>query len=235
LETAIFSRVGKILAYGDEATLADLRGRVRAPLVEYGPRLSLGFVATDADLAKAARGLARDVALFEQKGCLSVQAVFVVGDAEGFAEHLAASLEEVAKSWPPVDAQLPELAAVRQVRAEAELRGLCRFPLGRSSLGRLSLGLAAGTVIVEPQPRLRPAPGLRTVRVHPLTQAEDLLKILAPWRDRLQGLAYAGTLPPSLRQGLEELGLSRLAEAGQLQHPDASWANGGLDPLTALA
>jgi hypothetical protein len=117
---------------------------------------------------------------------------------------------------------------VQQVRGEADLRGLHRPPLGPGA------GLAAGTVIVEPRPAFRPSPGLRTVRVHPVADLARLPEVLAPWRGRLQGAALAGARAEALAPALAELGVSRTAAPGELQHPDALWHNGGVSPLRAL-
>jgi len=98
-----------------------------------------------------------------------------------------------------------------------------------------SLPPAAGTVLLEPEPELRPSPGLRTVRVHPLSDLDRLPEILAPWRGRLQGAALAGPAAWRLAPRLVDLGISRCAAPGDLQSPDASWHNGGIDPLEALS
>ena len=89
-------------------------------------------------------------------------------------------------------------------------------------------------MIVDPTPELRPSPGLRTVRVHPLENLALLPSILAPWRGRLQGAALAGEGAWELEPRLVELGISRCATPGELQSPDATWTNGGIDPLDLL-
>jgi Acyl-CoA reductase (LuxC) len=91
-----------------------------------------------------------------------------------------------------------------------------------------------GTVVVDPRPELRPSPGLRTVRVHPLADLSRLPGLLHGWKGRLQGAALAGEAAWSLEPELRELGISRFAPPGELQSPDASWHNGGIDPLEAL-
>ena len=182
LEEPLLAAAGRVLAYGDAAAIADLRRRAPAKLVAYGPQTSLAVLGAGADVRRAAAGLARDVALFDQRGCLSVAAVYTTGDAEELAAALAGELAELARRWPPGPRSVAEAAAVRQVRDEASLRGL-----------RLAdLPLAAGTVIVEADDRLRPTPGLRTVRVHRLAAAAELPRLLAAWHGRLQGVALAG-------------------------------------------
>ncbi|HYN21076.1 MAG TPA: acyl-CoA reductase, partial [Thermoanaerobaculia bacterium] len=171
------------------------------------------------------RGLARDIALFDQRGCLSVAAVYTSADPEKLATRLAEDLAELARWWPPGPAGPELLAAVQQARLEAEMRGLWIA----------DLPILAGTVVVEPEPAFRPSPGLRTVRVHPLPDLELLPELLSPWRGKLQGVALAGEDAWRLAPALAELGISRCAAPGNLQSPDVSWHNGGIHPLHALS
>ncbi|MEA2694863.1 MAG: hypothetical protein QOJ16_4250, partial [Acidobacteriota bacterium] len=231
LEAPVLAGVGTVLAYGGEEALDDLERRAPGKLVRYGPKTSLAVLAADAtgaDLEAIARGLARDVALFDQRGCLSIAAVYTKGTVEGAEElavRLAAALSELAQVWPPGPSEPGEAAAVQQLRLTAEMRGFFQP----------RLPLAAGTVIVDPEPAFQPSPGLRTVRIHPLADLGGLPGILAPWRGRLQGAALAGQGAWRLAAGLAELGVSRTAAPGELQSPDASWHNGGVDPLAALS
>ena len=194
-------------------------------MVGYGPKTSFGVVGASADVRAAAEGLARDVALFDQRGCLSVVAVYTAGDAEALAARLEESLAERARAWPPGPSDPSVLAGVQQLRLEAEMRGL------RSS----HLPVSNGTVLVDPDPAFRPTPGLRTVRIHPVPDLERLPALLDPWQGRLQGAALAGRDAWGLVSRLEDLGISRCAAPGDLQSPDARWHNGGIDPLEALA
>jgi Acyl-CoA reductase (LuxC) len=232
LEAPLLAAAGAVVAYGGAEALADLARRaVGKRFVGYGPQMSLAAVELGSGAAASsealAEGLARDVALFDQRGCLSVVAVYVAGGLDAAARlagRLEAALAELAARWPPGPATAPMLAAVQQLRLEAELRGL----------PRALLPPAAGTVLLEPEPALRPSPGLRTVRVHPLADLDRLPEILAPWRGRLQGAALAGPAAWRLAPRLAALGISRCAAPGDLQSPDATWHNGGIDPLEAL-
>ena len=263
LEAPILAAAGTVLAYGGAEALRDLSRRAAGTVVVgYGPKTSVAAVdPAGCDLAALAAGLARDVALFDQRGCLSVAAVYVQGDvatAARLGRHLEIALADLAAIWPPAPpspggtAGLADLAAVQQARLAAELQGL-RGPAGLDGARALPPGPrvenrnsselpispapppAAGTVLIEPAPAFRPSPGLRTVRIHPLADLGRLPEILAPWRDRLQGAALAGAAAWRLAPRLAALGISRFAAPGELQSPDASWHNGGVDPLAALA
>lgn len=233
IEAPLLAAAGRVIAYGDAATMADLDERAgagfRGKLLKYGPKVSLAVIGPGADPRHAAAGLARDVALFDQRGCLSVVAVYCArGMEEELAGELATALADRARAWPPGATPVAAASAVRQARDEAAMRDLLCH----------EMGMAEGTVIVEPRPALRPSPGLRTVRIHPLPDLADLPAVLIPWQDRLQGVALAGLpggLEHDLRHALTALGVSRHAPPGDLQTPDTRWHNGGLDPLQALA
>ena len=229
LEAPLLAAAGRVVAYGEQATLDDLERRAPGKLLGYGPKTSLAIVGGDADLHPTAAGIARDVALFDQRGCLSVAAVYTAGDAEALAARLATELAKLATAWPPGPLDLAAAAAVRQLREEAALRGLLHWEAAPHA------GLAGGTVVLEPDPGFRPTPGLRTVRVHPLADLARLPKILGAWQGRLQGAALAGEAAEALEPALRRLGLCRFAPPGELQTPDAAWHNGGVDPLAALA
>jgi len=231
LEAPVLERASTVIAYGGAEAVRDLEARAGGKLVAYGPKISVAAVSAGvggADLDSVAAGLATDVALFDQRGCLSVQAVYVEGGEEraaDLADRLATALHRRSMIWPLGEVEPGDVAAVRQLRTEAVMRGL----------HQPELELRRGTVVVEPRPELRPSPGVRTVRVHPLPVLHRLPAILAPWRGRLQGAALAGGSAWALAPALAELGVSRCAPPGELQSPDASWHNGGVSPLEALA
>ena len=225
LEAPVLAVAGMVLAYGDAPALADLEKRAPGKVIGYGPKTSLAVLGKEIDSEEVAEGLARDIALFDQRGCLSIVAVYSAGDAEALAARLEEVLADRARVWPPGPADPAVLAGVQQLRLEAEMRGL-RSP---------RLPISTGTVLVDPDPAFRPAPGLRTVRIHPLPELERLPALLAPWRGRLQGAALAGQDAWSLMSRLEDLGISRCIAPGELQSPDARWHNGGIDPLEALS
>jgi hypothetical protein len=224
LEATVLQGVETVLAYGEQETLDDLERRAPGKVIGYGPKTSVGIVGSSANVWATAEGLARDVALFDQRGCLSVVAVYTAGDARELAGRLAGALADYARRWPPGPSVRPLLAAVQHQRLNAEIHGLWVSDMPPRH----------GTVILDPDPGLRPSPGLRTVRVHPLEDLSCLPEILAPWRGRLQGAALAGEEAWALEPRLVQLGLSRFAAPGSLQSPDATWTNGGIDALAAL-
>jgi hypothetical protein len=224
LERPLLDAADRILAYGEADTLSNLQQRAGDKVFAYGPKASLAVIGADVDPTRFAAGLARDIALFDQRGCLSIQAIFTEGDTALLAREVGAELKTLATRWPAGSVDPVAAAGVQQIRSEAALRGL----------NVVDLPLAAGTVVIEPEERFRPTPGLRTVRIHPLSCLDSLPEILVEWSDHLQGAALAGDSAWALQPRLQELGFSHFAVPGQLQSPDASWHNGGVHPFTAL-
>ncbi len=225
LEPGVLESSALVLAYGNAAAIDDLRERCGNRLLPFGPRASVAVVGSEAFEDDVFAGLAADIALFDQRGCLCVQAVYTDGPAREVADRLASALELQAAAWPPGEVEPVTAAAVQQVRIDARLRGLYQPPLD----------LVAGTVLVEPLPGFAPSPGLRTVRIQPVSDLSSIPDLLQPHAPRLQGAALAGKNAWELAPALEALGLSRVAPPGELQSADALWHNGGLHPLAALA
>jgi hypothetical protein len=222
LEAPLLATADVLVAYGRADTLSDLRSRYSGRFTGLGPGLSIAVVSSEADASAAGHALARDVALFEQRGCLSVQTVFTDREPASLATALTQGLEELAKTLPPPPLE-PSLAArIQQVRHMAELVGEMVS----------DLPLDAGTVLIsEPgqvadSPRLEPLPGGRTVRVRSVRSLDEIEAALEPWRGAVQGAALAGDGAWRLAATLEALGLTRFAAPGELQHADALWANG---------
>jgi hypothetical protein len=207
-------------------------------LVAHGHRLSVAAIGpgatTGGALARAAEGLALDVALWDQLGCLSPLAVFVAeGDekaADRVAEALAEALARAEERWPRGRVDDPALAAAARERADAELR---------AAAGR-RVGVHAGsgwTVLREADASWRPAPLHRFVRVHPVADPDGLGPALAPLRRHLAGVAFAGFGDATARvsRRLAELGASLVCAPGTLQAPPLDWPQENRLPLLPLA
>jgi len=234
-ELADFLSSPCVLATGSDETIRSVAARVTPPqrLVAYGHRLSVAVIGADSlrgsRLARAARGLALDIALWDQQGCLSPIAVFCIGDfdaslAAGAA--LAEALEALEQELPRATPSDAEKSQVAQERAAARMRAGAGH--GVSVLGEPG----PFTVIIEADATPRPVPLARFVRVHPVADAESLLRNLQPYAPHLAGIALAGELPPPV---LRALGASRICRPGRLQTPPFAWHHDGQPLLTPLA
>lgn len=228
-----------VTAIGSDEAIDALAARVGSGrrFLGGGHRFSvalLGPAATRGDaLERAARGLARDVALWDQLGCLSAASVSVVDAdpraADRVAEALAVALADAEVRWPRGRIEPGVAAAIARERAEAEMRAAA----GHAVAVRASRD-TAWTVVRESDAALRSGPLHRFVRVHPVADVSAALAALTPHDGKLAAVAIAG-FAESLAQALSALGVSRVCEPGTLQSPPLAWPRENRAVLRSLS
>ncbi|MBW2363274.1 MAG: hypothetical protein JRG84_20445 [Deltaproteobacteria bacterium] len=228
-----------VLATGSDETIAALRERMSDPqrLVAHGHRLSLAALGPQACSAAALPGvaaaLARDVALWDQLGCLSPLAVYVPRDCVvPVGDALAEALARLERVLPRGSIDARSAAAIAAERSEAELRGAA----GHATRVLAGSG-TSWTVVCEAVAAVRPAPLHRFLRIFPVTDAAALLETLRPYASHLAGVALAGfgAAEPDLTERLRALGASRVCAPGRLQAPPLDWRRDGHSVLASLA
>jgi hypothetical protein len=231
-----------VVAYGSDATMQAVAAKT-APtqrLVRHGHRLSVAVLGEGAGagaaLAQAAGALALDVALWDQQGCLSPVALYVLGAERvpaGLLDALADAFEHAAARLPRGRLDTAAAARLAVERDTAELR----------AAADPAVALRAGsafTLVAEPDARFRGSPLHRFLRVHPVSGPEALLEALAPLAPHLSavGCAGLGSLAARLAPELAALGASRVCPLGTMQAPPLAWCHdqqGVLLPLARLA
>ena len=216
----------RVVAFGADESIAALDSG--AGLIAFGSRASGALVALDCDATAAVDLVARDVGLFEQRGCLSAHHVFVedsgAGVARDFAAELAAALDRFAKQFPPpIALPLQAAAAIRSARENARWRRLGGRDVAMWEGERLGW-----TVIYDGAADFRLSPGNRTVYVTPFRNLADLGGRLEPAAGRLEAFAIAdspGRLSDA-RAHLKSIGVSYLAAPGEMQSPPLEWRHG---------
>ena len=224
-DAALCAGADLVVAHGNDATMDALRVLCPSdtPFVGYGHRVSFGLVTRGSANMWAAKGLAKDVLLYDQGGCLSPQTIFVEGtweDALAFAETLAGVMRVVAR-WYPLPVRAERAAAI--VR---EARDLAQMGEGNKVWGDYP-GLR-WTVIARPQTTFAPSPTFGVVSVQPLETLEHLPEAVAPVVGYLQGCAVAGEERDYIPN------VSYLCAPGELQAPPLSWRQDGRDVLRVL-
>jgi hypothetical protein len=230
-----------VVAYGDDATVASLAART-APsrrFVGHGHRLSLAAfgpeVARGDALRAAVAGLAQDVALWDQLGCLSPLALYAVADTracERIAESVAAALADASSRWPRGEIDAASAARFSHARADAELRAAAATGVA------LHADPAGGWCVVrELDAEPRPAPLHRFLRVHPVADASALAAAIAPYLRHLAGVALAGFGAHSadVARSLRAAGATYVCAPGSLQAPPLEWESEGRGVLASLA
>lgn len=232
MESTLLGDAGRILAFGRDATLETLARRFPGRVTGYGAGLSIAVVSRErAGSAEAARGLALDMAVWDQHGCLSPRGAVVEGDlsaAVRFGEMLADALEETERTLPRGRLDLDAAARIRTMRAVY----LARSVANGAHLWKPARGLA-WTVAAGYGETLDLAGLDRTIVVHAVPRLEALPEILAPIRATLQAAGLA--VPEARRKEIENLliaaGFGYVTPLGTMQAPPVDWRNKGRDVL----
>ena len=150
VEEVLLAEADVATVYGGDASVAAIRSRAPATtrVVAYHHRVSLGIVSREALAPEQLHRTASEVAVFDQRGCVSPHSVYVESGEEGDVQAFVA---ELAQAMRAVEAHLPggrmdprEASAVHQARGTAEL-------LAASGSGEVHHGgTALWTVILDP-------------------------------------------------------------------------------------
>ncbi|MGO8670339.1 MAG: acyl-CoA reductase [Capsulimonadaceae bacterium] len=225
-----------VLAYGADATLAEI-GRLcnGRPFVGYGHRLSCVVLgaAVDHGVSEEDRmhGVARDVLLYDQEGCLSPQAVLVLGDQDRAARYAGLLSRALAEETGVLPAP---------IRSEAAAAVVSRV----RSLGRME---DAGWVTAAEDQRwtvltrrtvsgFPASPGYGIVTVAAVPDHAALSDVLQSVRGVLQGVAIAadGQEWDLIERIVRDLGATYCCRPGELQRPPLSWRQDGVPLLRSL-
>jgi Acyl-CoA reductase (LuxC) len=225
-EAKIFPLASRIVAFGDDRTIADIRRRAPdgTDVIGYGSAYSLGFVPSSADPAATARGAAYDVALFDERGCLSPQTIYVEGDeakAILFAHALAGELEAIGRVLPRAPSKEVEKAAVAEFIRRLLIRALptSGHALDSVILGSRENGIPEYVVGAEHFSAPVCAGFGRIVIVKPCRSPLEAASAATKLGNRLDTIGVAGPLTQQLRDAFAKSGASRICELGEMQRP----------------
>ncbi len=249
LTTAALAAADAVVVHGDRETVIRLRAALpeRTRFVAHGPKVSAAILsarALAADSRGLARTLAREVALYEQQGCLSPHTVFIEerapDAAREFAGRLAAELELIGQRWPRAPLEPARASALRQFLGAREL---AQTPPTSELFGGFEAGFA---VLLDHTPHFEFSPLGRTVIVKPVASVAEAGAALTLVRDHLQAvglavphadrLALAGALGlyDDVETNLDWVPRVRLCPVQRLQSPPVTWPADGHRPLGSL-
>jgi hypothetical protein len=255
LTQAALAAADAVVAHGDDSTIDALRAAVRPAtrFVAHGHRVSGAILCARAlaiDGPRLARLLARDVAFYDQQGCLSPHTVFIEATPalppRAFADLLAAELEALAAVWPRAALDAAAASALRQILDTRELDYAARAVTGDSRAHLLGGFDAGWAVLLDPAPGFEHSPLGRTVIVKPVSRVADAIEALGAVRQHLQAvgiaLAHRDRLALARSLGLYddvETNLDwaprvRLCPLGTMQSPPLTWSPDGVRPLGSL-
>ncbi len=244
LDRAALGRAPAVLAFGGEEAVAGVARAARpdAIVVLHGPRVSVSCITREAltalrygDLALRA---ARDIALYDQQGCLSPHAIYVERGGRVSPEDFASALgEALATEVSAAEAgSVGHPGATRDPEAAARVqlyRAQAAFEAAQGERGTRLLGSerATGwTVVAEEGARFEPTPAQRTIRVHAVASLEEACEALRPLARYIEAVALEapGARHAPATETIAALGIPRVAEVGRLQQPSPLAPHGGV-------
>ena len=232
LTAALIANCDLVAAYGDDRVIDSLQ---HPNVIGFGSRVSAGLIMPGATAPSRIDGLAdllaRDVALFEQLGCLSLNHVFVISPDGGAARELAirvsAALERLGKLMPPARIPIPRRCAnPRRARARALARNCGRADRAvRGSRARMDSGFRASA----PHDSFKISPGFRTLHVTGVRDFQEFRDCIAGVAGRIETMAVAAadrTRDASVKR-CARWGYRMCARPGEMQSPPLDWPHGG--------
>jgi len=229
---ALLQEANVVHAYGSDDTLTALRAFTSAQtlFVPHGHGLGVGVVTLPLDeaLPDAARGLALDVAAYDQRGCLSPQEIFVVGriaNARRFAEALHVRLTSIERELPR--GRISKDLATASARWRQTVQALGRLWEAKTH--------AIG-VEIDPDAPLPRGPAHRHVVIRPVADQNALHAALSRYGVHLKAIGFAshariGELVPFLPP---RRSAPRMTPFGEMQTPPFDALADGRPPWTGL-
>ncbi len=220
------------VVFGNQATLDTFRELLprSTRLIEHGPKLSIA-VLFEPD-ASAAELVTQDIFAHDQRGCLSVQAVYVEGGtdaAKAFAAQLASAMENARSARPREAITLSDSGAISNARELARFRAAN----GSDVILWESAGDTQWTVVYDHSSVLMPGPLNGFVTVHPLPTEVLLREALGPEITHLSTVAIH-PFSDALCDRLDPLDVPRICPLGRSQRPPLFWHHDGRPPLADL-
>ena len=217
IETRVAAAADRILVYGGEETIAQWQRLAQSRVLAQGPRISVAVLGDTASNEEI-EALADQIALLDQQGCLSPQAVLISASADmlSVASRLGKALEGRQQSWPRRPLPGPEATAFRQAIDAAEIATAA----GRSQ-AFLGGHRAAYGIEVTTTPLIQPCPLDRMIRLHPYRDETELAAQLRPLRHNLECIGVAGR--PHGSEVLRSSGARRICPVREMQNPPAGW------------
>ena len=238
LTAALIANSELVVAYGNDATIGALR---RPDVIGFGSRVSAAVAAVESidclEVERVAKLLARDVALFEQLGCLSPHQIFVLGSEESaartFAIAMAHALEDIGKSMPPAQLQIRDASEIRGVREHARWRAIAGDAVELFEGNGLEWTLVFERR-AEAGASFKISPAFRTVHATAVRNLAELRACLAGVAARIEAMAVAGDGSGGIRSAIAKMGIPYVCAPGEMQSPPLEWAHGGGSFLDAI-
>jgi hypothetical protein len=226
-EAHALADVDHVIAFGDDATIGQIRSRTEARgvgFIGYGESYSVGYVAQESDIAQAAQLAARDICLFDQRGCMSPQTIYVAGDrgrAVLFARTLAAEIGAQSVRLPRAAFESDEPALIADALRLLAASALEPTPHGLDTLivGPSREAVPEFVVAVENFGQPTCIGFARIAVVKPCTGAPEVTTQLKYYGRTIDSIGLAAGASDADRAAFRLAGSSRVCALGEMQRP----------------
>lgn len=225
-----------VLAYGRDETLDRLSAWQPRRLLRFGRRLSVALIARSAATRETAAALARQVALFDQQGCLSPQIACVEesspAETEGFAAMVAEELARLERELPRAPLTLPESVAIWRFLEQQ------RWRAQEGEAVVVHGGHDGGPSVVCDRTADRPmSPTFRHLVMVPVPSLAAAVDVLRPLAGLVEAIGYAGPTDGLIETSAVAMrcGAHRLCPLERLQAPPFAWRQSGYARLASFA
>lgn len=200
-DRAVVGRHPLVVAMGSDAAVTDIRRAVSptARVLAHGHRFSAAWITRSESWAD----VARDLAMYDTRGCMSPAVVFTPLPLDDALDELAVAMARAEERWPRGRVAGIEGATLRSRTALARAVGQSRVGYGWA-------------LHVLPGDQLEPTPLPRAstvVAVADRREAMDLLSAHRAW------LSTVGTDDPESAEAWLDAGACRVCRPGQMQRP----------------
>ena len=210
-----------VVVFGSDETIRHFQNLcpLEVPFIGHGHRLGIAII-TDPS-PEAARLAARDIGLFNQQGCLSLQTLFLK-NPHAFGPLLAEAMSDFESTHPRGPISPSESGAITNLRRQTEYL-IAQDPenhcLWKSS------DSTAWTIIHHNDSDLTLSPGNRTVFLRPLP---------GDFKSKISNLRSLSGIALHPFQENVNLPSPRLFPLGEAQTPPALWPHDGILSLASL-
>ena len=241
VEKQVLKKVGVVVAYGSDETIGSISSRtpITTNFVTYRHRLGIGLVGREAledgISYDSAREVARSISIFDQKGCVSPQILYVEQGGcitpEDWIVQLDSAMEEMAGHLPLGATNRRETIRLQQLYAATELSrqaGTGVFMLG--GVGK------AWTIIFDPGLLMKWSDCRRVVYVKPILDLMQVREVLIDSSHHLQTVAVAGAVGrrQQIASMLSEVGVTRVTSFREAPWPKLWWHQDGRSVFQGL-
>lgn len=185
---AFSASVARIVAFGHDETLETLRPIGSNAFDGFGDKFSVAIVNANCVSQTELQLLAYDICMFDQKGCMSPQIVFLVTDnwqtTEYFCKRLAQAVAETERRFPAGHWRDSDYAALQQWRGAMEARQAEGEQVVYLRSSKLSWTVAGANSF-----DLHERVAFRFARVWRIDSTAAAFRLLSPVSDSLQAVS----------------------------------------------